>query len=297
MLLNRPHLHLNFCNEMVFFAAQTDTMKKLFLLAIPAIVASCGQTQQSSEQPDPMQNIVGTEVTYEGDSITMKGYVAYDASLTGPRPGVIVVHEWWGHNSHARNSADKLAKAGYVAFALDMYGDGKQVDHPKDAGAFASAVMEDFEGAKARFEAAMNALKSNPACDTARIAAIGYCFGGGIVLNLARQGADLDAVATFHGSIDPMVPATPGSVKGKILVMNGADDPFVALEAIEAFKAEMEAAGVSYEFVNYPGAVHAFTNPEATEKGQKFELPLEYNAKVDSLSWQKLEQFLGSVFN
>ncbi len=264
------------------------------VIALPILLSACGQQQQETTAP-PAPMIVGTEVTYEGDSITMKGYVAYDSTIAGPRPGVIVVHEWWGHNQHARNSADKLAKAGYIAFAVDMYGDGKQVSHPQDAGTFATAVMEDFEGAKARFDAAVKALKANPACDTARIAAVGYCFGGGIVLNLARQGADLDAVATFHGSIGAIEPATPGSVKGHILVMNGADDPFVAAEAIAEFKEEMEAAGVTYEFVNYPGAVHAFTNPEATAKGKEFNLPLEYNAEVDSLSWLKLESFLGST--
>ncbi len=264
------------------------------VIALPILLSACGQQQQETTAP-PAPVIVGTEVTYEGDSITMKGYMAYDSTIAGPRPGVIVVHEWWGHNQHARNSADKLAKAGYIAFAVDMYGDGKQVSHPQDAGAFATAVMEDFDGAKARFDAALRALKANPDFDTTRIAAVGYCFGGGIVLNLARQGADLDAVASFHGSIGAIEPATPGSVKGRILVMNGADDPFVAAEAIAEFKEEMEAAGVTYEFVNYPGAVHAFTNPEATAKGKEFNLPLEYNAEVDSLSWLKLESFLGST--
>lgn len=190
----------------------------------------------------------------------------------------------------------KLAEAGYVAFALDMYGDGKQADHPEDAGSFAGAVMQNFSGAKERFNAAVSTLKENDKCDNESIGAVGYCFGGGVVLNMARQGADLDAVATFHGSIGPIEPATPGSVKGKILVMNGADDPFVSAEAIESFKNEMDSAGVTYEFVNYPGAVHAFTNPQATEKGEKFDLPLAYNEAVEKESWEKLIEFLEQTF-
>jgi len=241
-------------------------------------------------------NVIGREVTYEADSITMKGYLAYDANVEGKRPGVIVVHEWWGHNEHTRNAADKLAEEGYVAFALDMYGDGKTAEHPEDAGAFAGAVMQNFDGAKARFNAALQVLLDDAHSHSEQVAAIGYCFGGGVVLNMARQGADLDAVATFHGSIGPIEPAQPGVVNARLLVMNGEDDPFVSAEAITNFKAEMDSAGVAYEFVNYSGAVHAFTNPAATEKGKEFGLPLAYNKEADEKSWAKLLAFLDEVF-
>lgn len=241
-------------------------------------------------------NVIGREVTYEADSITMKGYLAYDANVEGKRPGVIVVHEWWGHNEHTRNAADKLAEEGYVAFALDMYGDGKTAEHPEDAGAFAGAVMQNFDGAKARFNAALQVLLDDAHSHSEQVAAIGYCFGGGVVLNMARQGTDLDAVATFHGSIGPIEPAQPGVVNARLLVMNGEDDPFVSAEAITNFKAEMDSAGVAYEFVNYPGAVHAFTNPAATEKGKEFGLPLAYNKEADEKSWAKLLAFLDEVF-
>jgi dienelactone hydrolase len=281
----------------------SKTMKRILFLSLIALSVACSHdpkptdAENSSEVKTALEpNVVGEEVTYTGDSITMKGYIAYDANLEGPRPGVVIVHEWWGHNEHTRNAADKLAKAGYVAFAVDMYGDGQTAEHPSDAGAFASSVMSDFPGAKARFNAALEQMKTNPMCSQTDIAAVGYCFGGGVVLNLARQSADLDAVATFHGSIGPIEEATPGSVKAKLLVMNGQDDPFVDQESIDDFKAEMDAAGVDYEFVNYAGAVHAFTNPMATDKGIEFDLPLAYNKEADEQSWAKLEAFLAEVF-
>ena len=233
-------------------------MKYLIYLFTALLLFSCGggtktDTTVTEEVQITEPTIVGQEISYQADSVTMKGYLTYDENITGPRPGVIVVHEWWGHNEHSRKAADKLAADGYVAFALDMYGDGKTAAHPEDAMAFSGAVMSNFTGAKERFNAAMEVLKADQHCDEEAIAAVGYCFGGGIVLNMARQGADLDAVATFHGSIGAIDPASPGSVKGKILVMNGADDPFVSAEAIAEFRKEMETAEVDYEFVNYPG--------------------------------------------
>ena len=226
-------------------------------IALCSLISCSGNgdhTQETSTTESTVAkapNVIGREVTYEADSITMKGYLAYDANVEGKRPGVIVVHEWWGHNEHTRNAADKLAEEGYVAFALDMYGDGKTAEHPEDAGAFAGAVMQNFDGAKARFNAALQVLLDDAHSHSEQVAAIGYCFGGGVVLNMARQGADLDAVATFHGSIGPIEPAQPGVVNARLLVMNGEDDPFVSAEAITNFKAEMDSAGVAYEFVNY----------------------------------------------
>jgi dienelactone hydrolase len=253
------------------------------------------ETEESQMSSGP--NIVGEEVAYEADGITMNGYLVYDANREGDLPGVVVVHEWWGNNEHTRNSARKLAEEGYVALAVDMYGDGKKAKHPKDAKAFSSAVMKDFDGAKARFKAALDVVKNSAQSDSTQLAAIGYCFGGGVVLNMARQGVDLDAVATFHGSLGPVETAKPGSVEAKLLVMNGADDPFVSSEAIESFKEEMNNAGAEFEFINYPGAVHAFTNPAATKKGEEFDLPLAYNEEADEKSWSRLLEFLDSTFS
>ena len=240
--------------------------------------------------------VVGKPVEYSADGVTLKGYIAYDDTFKDRRPGVIVVHEWWGHNAYARKRADMLAKLGYVALAVDMYGDGKQANHPDDAGKFSSEVMKNMPAMKARFMAAMDLLKQNEAIDPTRIGAIGYCFGGGVVLNMARQGADLKGVVSFHGSLATSANAEKGNVKASILACNGADDKFISAEDIKNFKAEMKAAGADFKFVNYPGAIHSFTNPGSTEMGKKFNLPLAYNEKADKKSWADMQEFFKRVF-
>lgn len=240
--------------------------------------------------------VVGKEVDYRSGDTTLKGYIAYDDSIKGKRPGILVVHEWWGHNAYARHRADMLAKLGYTALAVDMYGDGKQAKHPDDAGKFAGAVRKNMPEAEARFRAAMKLLHKHPTVDKHKTAAIGYCFGGGIVLEMARRGVPLDGVVSFHGSLPTANPAQKGQVKAKILVLNGADDPFTKPEQIAAFKQEMESAGVDYRFIDYPGAKHAFTNPQADEYGKRFNLPLAYNAEADKASWAEMQGFLKKIF-
>ena len=238
------------------------------------------------------------EKTFEykvGDTV-MTGYMAYDDSITKPRPGVLVVHEWWGHNAYARKRAKMLAELGYTGFALDMYGDGKIATHPDDAGKFAGEVRKNMKVATERFNAAREILQKNQFTDPNKIAAIGYCFGGGVVLQMARSGMDLKGVVSFHGSLGTDAPAKPGEVKARVLVLHGADDPFTKPEGITAFKKEMDDAGVDYKFVAYPGAKHAFTNPEADVYGKQFNLPLAYNAKADKESWQEMKVFLQAVF-
>lgn len=240
--------------------------------------------------------VVGEEVSYRSGATTLKGYIAYDDAIAGKRPGVLVVHEWWGHNEYARIRAEMLAQEGYTALAVDMYGDGKQAGHPDDAGKFAAAVRSNMEQAEARFLAAMDLLKGHGTVDPQQIAAIGYCFGGGIVLEMARRGVELDGVASFHGSLGTASPARQGKVKAELLVMNGADDPFVKAEQIDAFKQEMQRAGVHYRFINYPGAKHSFTNPQASHFGEKFGLPLAYNEQADKQSWAELMRFFDRIF-
>jgi dienelactone hydrolase len=240
--------------------------------------------------------IVEKEVTYNSDGTVMKGYLAYNGDVEGKRPGILVVHEWWGLNSYARKRAHMLAELGYVAMAVDMYGDGKQANHPDDAGKFASEVMQNMGTAKARFTAASTLLARQEVCDPQRIAAIGYCFGGGVVLQMARLGLPLAGVASFHGSLATASPAQPGQVKARVLVCNGADDKFIPPGLIESFKKEMDSAGVDYRFINYPGALHGFTNPEATALGEKFNIPLAYNEAADKQSWTDLQEFLKRVF-
>jgi dienelactone hydrolase len=220
-------------------------------------------------------------ITYADGETTMKGFVVYDDAITGTRAGIVMVHEWWGITKHIHNEAQNLARQGYTAFIADMFGDGKTADNPTDAGALSSSVMKNPAVMEARFNAARDQLTKQTSVDPQRIAAVGYCFGGAVVLNMARAGAGLTAVAGFHASLGLNTPApAPGTVKAKILILNGADDPFAKREQYDALKRDFDAAKAGYRIIEYPGAVHAFTNPEATELGKKFNLPLRYDAKV-----------------
>ena len=238
----------------------------------------------------------GVEVNYNTDKTNLLGYIANVENGQTKKPGILIVHEWWGHNDYARTRADMLAKEGYVAMAVDMYGNGKQADHPKKAGEFSSAVFKDFKEARARFEAAINTLKRHPHVDKEKIAAIGYCFGGGIVLSMAKTGLPLQGVVSYHGSLDSPVKPQKGDVKAKVLVFNGGKDPMVTESAIKSFKKEMSRVGGELTFINFPDAVHAFTNPEATKLGKKFNLPLAYDKKADEESWNKTLSFFKEIF-
>ncbi len=241
-------------------------------------------------------NVVTEEISYQVNKQTFKGYLAYDRNRA-QSPGILLVHEWWGHTDYVRKRAEQLAALGYVALALDMYGGGKHVHHPDEAGRLADEVTKNFETVRQRFMAALDILKDHPATDRQHLAAIGYCFGGNIVLNMARAGVDLDGVVVFHGSLESLQsPARRGEVKASILVLNGAEDSLVPQVQREAFMAEMDAAGVDYEFINYPGAKHAFTNPEADKFAEQFSLPLAYQAEADQQSWQKMRDFFGRIF-
>lgn len=242
-------------------------------------------------------DITGEEVSYEVAGVKLTGFLAYDASSSDPRPGVLVVHEWWGHNQYVRDRALMLAEMGYTALALDMYGDGKQADHPEDAQKFMMEVLGNMSAGQTRFEAARSVLENHASTDAGRTAAIGYCFGGAVVLQMARSGMDLAGVASFHGNLSTKTPAQPGAVKARLLVLHGADDPFVPAEQVAGFKQEMSDAGAEMRFIAYPGAAHAFTNPGATQKGEKFDLPLAYNKEADQASWVELERFLENVFS
>lgn len=233
----------------------------------------------------------GETFTYSANGTTLKGYIARPAGDAGSKlhGGVLVVHEWWGQNDYPRRRADMLAELGYTAMALDMYGGGKTADHPKDAGKFAGEVRKNMDVGEKRFRAALEVLKSQPWVDATKIGAIGYCFGGGLVLEMARRGLPLAAVASFHGSLGGLSPISAGGVGAKVLVLNGADDPFIKPHQIEAFKRDMDAAGADYRFINYPGAVHGFSNPDATENGKKFNLPLAYDQRVDNQSWNEMK--------
>ena len=262
------------------------------ILVLFVLVISFSCSNQKKEGP----SIITKEVSYTADGTTLKGFLAYDENQKDSRPGVIVVHEWWGHNQYARKRAVMLAELGYAALAIDMYGDGKQADHPENAGKFAMEVMQNLPTAKARFNAGVKFLKDQPQTDANKIAAIGYCFGGGVVLRMAVSGEDLKGVVSFHGGLPTDSVENPKQVKAKLLVCNGADDGFVPAEQIDAFKKAMVDAGINFKFVNYPGAIHAFSNPDADSLGKKFNMPIAYNQHADEESWKDMKLFFKEIF-
>ena len=255
------------------------------------------QDNEFNNETVTVPDVRGEEISYQVGEVTLTGYLAYDTNKTEQRPGVLVVHEWWGHNEYTRTRADMLAKMGYTAFALDMYGDGKLATHPVDAQKFMMEVLNQADVAQQRFVAAYQLLQTHYTTLADKISAIGYCFGGAVVLQMARNGLDLKGVASFHGNLSTQAPASEGVVSAKILVLHGADDPFVPAEQIETFKQEMNEAKVSYQFIAYSGAVHSFTNPGATAIGEKFSLPLAYNKEADEQSWAELDSFLEQVYS
>jgi dienelactone hydrolase len=260
-------------------------MNRTTMVAAAAVLAISGTARAE---------VKTQEIEYTQDGTTLQGFLAYDDAVKGKRPAVLVVHEWWGHNAHARNAATKLAKAGYVGFALDMFGKGKVTTHPEDAKAFVAEAMKDPEVKKARFDAALETLKKQPQVDAERIAVIGYCFGGGVALDMARAGEDLKALATFHGSLKPSgKPAEKGTFKPRaILVQTGGADPMVTKDQVNALEQEMKAAGVTVQVITYPGAKHGFTNPAADKAGVE---GLAYDAKADRQSWDALLKYLKQV--
>lgn len=265
-------------------------IKTLFLVFALVSITACKQ-----EPKVVSVKVKGTEITYKTDSTNLKGYIAFNENKKGKRPGVLIVHEWWGHNDYVRQRADSLAKLGFTAIAIDMYGDGKQANHPSDAGKFAGAVFKNLPEAKARFYAAMEVLKAHKTVNEDKLAAIGYCFGGSVALTMANSGADLDAVAAFHSGVS--LPIMPNDkLKAKVLICNGADDPFISSTSVTKFKKAMDSINADYEYIAYPGVKHSFTSKEADKNGEKFNLPLAYNADADQKSWESLQKLLNEVF-
>jgi dienelactone hydrolase len=237
------------------------------------------------------------EIQYKQGETSLQGFLAWDDAAKGKRPGVLVVHEWWGHNEHARTQAKRLAQAGYVGFALDMYGDGKVATHPDDAKKFMAEATKDFETVEARFDAALEVLKEQEGVDPEKIAVFGYCFGGGVALNMARAGKDLDAVVSFHGALNPAKgPAEKGNVKPAILVQTGGADPMIKKDQVDAFEKEMKDAGANVKVITYPKAKHAFTNPAADKVPGMGGTALKYDKDADRKSWDAAMSFLKGVF-
>ncbi len=229
---------------------------------------------------------------HDGDKV-LEGYLAYDDAVTGKRPGVLIVHEWTGHNPYVRKRAEQLAKLGYVAFALDMYGKGVLARDRQEAARMAAPFKKDRAKMWSRALAGLEVLRKQPQVDPRRLAAIGYCFGGTTVLELARAGADLAGVVSFHGDLSSPSPADAKNIKCKVLVLHGADDPFVPPEQVKAFEDEMRKAAVDWQLVKYGDAVHSFTNPGAgTDKAAG----AAYNARADRRSFQAMLTFFNEIF-
>lgn len=252
--------------------------------------ASDGNAKTETKAPKLKQETVG----YTVDSLRMQSYVVYDENVEGKRPAVLVIHEWWGLNDYAKRRANMLAEMGYIAMAVDMYGNGRMGNDPGAAQALAMPFYQNPAMAKKHFDLALEELKKNPNVDQSKIAGIGYCFGGGMLLNFARMGEPLNGVVSFHGSLLG-TPADKNLTKAEILVCHGEKDDFVNAE-VAPFKKQMDSIGKSYTFKSYPGATHAFTNPDATEMGKKFNMPIEYNAAADSASWNDMKDFFARIF-
>ncbi len=241
--------------------------------------------------------VVGRDVSYKAGDTVMKGFLAFDDAAKGKRAGVLVVPEWWGANDYARKRARMLANEGYVALVVDMYGNGRIADNPTDAGALAGSINKNPPLALLRFLAAEKFLSAQPNVKKGEIAALGYCFGGGVVLNMARVGVPLKSVVSYHGVLATDIPVKPGDIKAKIWVFHGEADPVVPPAQVEAFKFEMDNAKADYLFVSYPGVKHTFTNREADSFAAQFGLPLKYDNTADIDSWTRTLEFLTSTLN
>ena len=262
-------------------------------------VISCGNGKTSNDnqtEGKPSKfHLKEEEVTYKADSITLKGYVVYDENIKGKRPAVLVVPEWWGLNDYPKSRARQLAEMGYIAMAVDMYGNGKTADNPQQAQEFATPFYQNPQLTKTRLDAAINKIKEFEQTDKTNVAAIGYCYGGFVVLNAAKLGSNLKGVVSFHGNLTGVTPQKQ-LLKAKILVCHGEADKFVSPQEVAAFKKSMDSVGADYTFKSYANATHAFTNPASTETGKKFNMPIEYNAAADSASWNDMKVFFGRIF-
>jgi len=273
------------------------TLISVCCFAFALLLISC-KNEDNNKEVDKTQirtpKIKEEPVTYSIDSLNMNNYLAFDENVEGKRPAVLVIHEWWGLNDYTKRRAKMLAEMGYIAMAVDMYGNERMGNDPGAAQNLAMPYYQHPDMAKKIFDRAVEELRKNPNVDQTKMAGIGYCFGGGMLLNFVRMGESLNGIVSFHGSLLG-TPANKDLTKAEILVCHGEADSFVNAE-VAPFKKQMDSIGKSYTFKSYPGATHAFTNPEATETGKKFNMPIEYNAAADSASWNDMREFFGRIF-
>lgn len=273
------------------FISATTVATMILLISCNSSTDKKGEETPAKSEPQWHED----NTNYALDGTTMNGLVVYELNDDLKKPAILVVHEWWGLNDYTKMRARELAKLGYVAMAIDVYGNGKTADNPDSAGKYAMPFYKDPKMAKARIDAAIAKIKSYAQVDSTKIAAIGYCFGGGVLLNTARLGDELKGVVSFHGSLVG-TPANKDLLRTKILVCHGGADPFVPEKEVNQFKKQMDSIGADYSLKVYPDAVHAFTNPNATEMGKKFNMPISYNAAADSASWNDMKAFFATLF-
>lgn len=292
---------LNFTRNSLFKILFMSIQSTLLALCLLFVFASCNnesdstppKTGDSAATTPPTMGIKEEAVTYSANGVTLKGFITYDESKTGKRPVVLVIPEWWGLTEYPRMRAKMLAEMGYIAMAVDMYGDGRIAANPKDAEKEATPFYTAPQMAKERLDAALAKVKTYVQADSSQVVAIGYCFGGSMALNYGKMGAPLVGVVSFHGDLRG-VPPQKGT-KTQYLICHGAADSFVPQQQVDAFKKEMDSAGVAYTFKAYDSATHAFTNPKATETGAEFNMPIQYNAAADAASWNDMKAFFAKV--
>lgn len=273
-------------------------------VAVPVFFVRCGDNQ-STTSVEMQDTVVSNEtvqgpvsvkeeaVTYAAGNQTMKSYIAFDESKQGPRPVVLILPEWWGLTEYPRMRARMLAEMGYLAMAVDMYGDGMLANNPEEATKAATPFYADPKMAKERIDAALEKAKSYAQADATKTVAIGYCFGGTMALNYGKMGAPVVGVVSFHGNLDGVQPKK--GTKTEFLVCHGGADNFVPQSQVDAFKKSMDSANIAYTFKVYEGATHAFTNPAATEKGKEHNMPIRYNPAADSASWNDMKLFFQRI--
>lgn len=277
----------------------------LLLLVAAAGLMSCGDSGRSDEGAADDDSTVATtaaqrikeeNVTYNDDTTSLNGFVAFDENSNSKRPAVIVVPEWWGLTEYPKMRARELAKLGYVAMAVDFYGNGLIAGNPTDAGKYAKPFYSNPALVQSRIDAALLKLKSYSQVDTGKIAAIGYCFGGSMVLNAAKLGENFKGVVSFHGNLAG-VPAKKDLLKASVLVCHGEADSFVPQPEVDQFRKSMDSIGADLTFKSYPNATHSFTSPEADENAKKFKMPIAYNPAADTASWNDMKAFFTRIFN
>lgn len=275
--------------------------KVAIMVTLTMAAAACNEQAAKTDTTKAADGAVAVQVKEEAvtytsaDGVALNGWLAYDSASSEKRPVVLVVPEWWGLNDYAKSRARKLAELGYVAMAVDFYGNGAQAATPDEAGKMATPFYTNPAMAAARFNAALAKVKTVALADTNQVAAIGYCFGGAQVLNMARLGSALKGVVSFHGNLVG-VPADKTLLTAQILVCHGEADPFVPATEVAQFKKQLDSIGATYTFKSYADATHAFTNPGATEMGKKFSMPISYNAAADTASWNDMKTFFAQIF-